>query len=285
MGHNKRAAFSAQHAATLRFGRNAVAHLPGRRQTVHDMKNPSLPTRSHLQFASEPKIVSQLRASSLFRDLGEEVLDKLLPHCRYNVWPAHTLVQYSTDDTPRFHVLLEGRLKVQSLNPSSSRAITLHLLRPGDGYSLLELFDSCSQNVQIETVDTVATVSAPLALWHEWLDAYPALRKAVARMAGKRLCELVSLAEDLALYDAPTRLARLLLRYSDEIGNDLSLFDDLVHEDIAHLIGSVRVVANRLLNRFKQAGIIDTTSGRLHILDPYLLERMATDDGQPPEQD
>lgn len=246
------------------------------------MRTPSLPTRAH---ASDPLIVAELRNFALFKDLSDEVLQKLLVHCRYNVWPAHTLVQYNPGDTPRFHVLLEGRLKVQSFNPSSSRALTLHLLCPGDGYSLIELLNSRSRNLQIETVDTVATVSAPLSLWHEWIDTYPELRKAVAHMAGKRLSELVSLAEDLALYDAPTRLARLLLRNSGGIGNDLSLFDDLVHEDIAHLIGSVRVVVNRLLNRFKQAGIIDTTSGKLRILDPYHLERIATNNGQAAEHD
>lgn len=246
------------------------------------MKSPSLPTRAH---ASDPQIVAALRSSALFKDLDEEVLHKLLVHCRYTVWPAHSLVQHNPEDTRRFHVLLAGRLKVQSFNPSNSRAITLHLLRPGDGYSLIELLNSHSRNLQIETVDAVATVSAPLTLWHEWIDNYPELRKAVGRMAGKQLSELVSLAEDLALYDAPTRLARLLLRNSGEIGNDLSLFDDLVHEDIAHLIGSVRVVVNRLLNRFKQAGIIDTSSGKLRIIDLYHLERIATNNGEATEQE
>ncbi len=165
------------------------------------------------------------------------------------------------------------------MHRANCRAITLFLLRPGGGYSLIELFGGHLNNLQIETVDSVETISAPLTLWHEWLDTYPALRQAMGRLTGERLGELVTLAEDLALYDAPTRLARLLLRNSDRMGNDLSLLDDLVHEDIAHLIGTVRVVANRLLNRFKQEGIIDTSSGKLRIRDPLLLKRMATDGG------
>lgn len=243
------------------------------------MKKTSVPPLGNADAIDEHEVISRLRISPLLSDLGDDALRNLLPHCRYNAWPAHFLVQRNADDPQRFYVLLEGRLKVQSLNPANSRAITLFLLRPGDGYSLIELFGGRLNNIQIETVDAVETISAPLALWHEWLGAYPALRQAVVRLAGERLGEIITLAEDLALYDAPTRLARLLLRNSDRIGNDLNLFDDLVHEDIAHLIGTVRVVANRLLNRFKQEGIIDSSYGKLRIRDPSLLKRMATDGG------
>jgi hypothetical protein len=40
-----------------------------------------------------------------------------------------------------------------------------------------------------------------------------------------------------------------------------------VHEDIAHLIGTVRVVVNRLINRFKHEGIIYNDKGLVRIMD------------------
>ena len=74
-----------------------------------------------------------------------------------------------------------------------------------------------------------------------------------------------SLISDLALYDTPTRLARLLIRYiSSNQGDgasehhDIPLFHDLTHETLAQMIGSARQVVNKHLQALKHEGILKT---------------------------
>ncbi len=81
------------------------------------------------------------------------------------------------------------------------------------------------------------------------------------RMAAKQL-------RDLALYETSARLAHMLLHeFHANDAIDGTVFKDMVHEDIAELIGSVRVVVNRLLNHFKHEGIIETEAGKIRIAD------------------
>lgn len=124
-------------------------------------------------------------------------------------------------------------------------------------------------------LDPVEGVSAPVTYWRQWLEDYPTLRRFLLRHMAERLRDLSLLAGDLALHDTSTRLANLLLRHLDEMGTDRNHpLGDLVHEEIAQLIGTVRVVVNRLLNRFKRGGIIHTAAGTLHIADlEHLLQK------------
>ena len=66
-----------------------------------------------------------------------------------------------------------------------------------------------------------------------------------------------------------TRLSHLILRYCNDrlTCSDINLISDLPHEELAHMIGTVRVVVNRLLAELKREGIIDTHSGRLRVLN------------------
>jgi CRP/FNR family transcriptional regulator len=76
-----------------------------------------------------------------------------------------------------------------------------------------------------------------------------------------------------------TRLAHLILRYFDGVGEaepaHPNLIQDLPNEELAQMIGTVRVVVNRLLNELKREGIVDTQGGELHLLNLEKLLRKA----------
>lgn len=222
-----------------------------------------------------PALLAGLRESTLLADLDEAALRELLPEFRHERWPKRAPVMPPAKTAERFYLLLRGRVRIEAQHPANARAVTLHLLGPGDGHSLICLLDGGPQHVLAETLDAVEAVSAPLARWQAWLETYPSIRRAALRCAAQRLRELAELAEDLALHDTSARFAHLLLRHLDAAENGHGLLHDLVHEDIAHLIGSVRVVVNRLINRFKHEGIVHTEAGQIHVADLERLMRKA----------
>jgi CRP/FNR family transcriptional regulator, cyclic AMP receptor protein len=122
-------------------------------------------------------------------------------------------------------------------------------------------------------------LSAPIASFHEWLERYPLFRRAVYCYIAKQLGDLTELADGLALHDTMTRLAHLLLRHFDTAkdtgAHSVNLIRDLSHEELASLIGSVRVVVNRLLARLKKEAIVELHNGELGIVNLKRLLRHA----------
>lgn len=213
------------------------------------------------------QLLTCLREAPLFAGLTNDVLRKLLPHMQLVHWPRRMQVMPAAHTAERFYLLTAGRVRIEAEHPDTGRAVTLFLLAPGNGHNLITLLDGKPHNVLAETLDDTQAVYAPLGRWRQWLNDYPPLRQAAMHCAAVRLRELAELAEDLALHDTSARLALLLLRHIDNEHGPHSLLYGLVHEDIAHLIGSVRVVVNRLINRFKQEGVIVTESGHIRIAD------------------
>lgn len=219
----------------------------------------------------DQRLIERLRSIPLFSELTDDLLHELVPHLRYERWPGRKLIYSPCTRERRFHLLLEGLARAQLVSAVTGRTLALHLLRPGEGFNVDELFDDREHDVQVETIRASVAVSAPIEIWQQWLEHHPSLRHALTQCAAQRFREITALAGDLALCDTGTRLARLLLRETTKTGS----LNGLTHEDIAHLIGSVRVVVNRLINRFRHIGILDTESDQLRIKDREHLERLA----------
>lgn len=223
---------------------------------------------------TEP-LYERMRPLALFNGLQDSELRELAAGLRPARWAPRAQVMPATDTSESFYILLNGRVRIDAEHPHSGRAVTLFLLGPGDGHNLITLLDGQPHRVLAETLDETHAAYAPLARWHDWMRRYPPLRRTLLHSAATRLRELTDLAEDLALHETSARLAHLLLRHIDAEQQPHDLLQGLVHDDLARLIGSVRVVVNRLLNRFKHEGIISTDAGHIRVTDLEGLLRKA----------
>jgi len=221
--------------------------------------------------SSQEPIKRMVCVSPLFNGLGKTIRDDIVDALKPEQWSRHRLVMTPVDTQKRFYVLLKGRVKVSRQNPETGREIILFLLGPGDGFNVVSLLDGQSHEVSVETLDEVEALSAPLEQWLEWMQAYPAFNHAMHRYIDWKMRQLSELASDLALYDTMTRLAHLILRYFNGNGGDVypcaNLIKDLPHEELARMIGTVRVVVNRLLSELRQEGVVSTEGGELHVCD------------------
>ena len=220
-----------------------------------------------------------LSESPLFAGLEHSVLTEMVDTLSVVHWVPHAAVMTQAETLTRFYVLLRGRVKITRANARTGREVTLFLLGPGDGFSVVSLLDGQPHEVDAETLDPVDALSGPTALWNSWLDRYPAFRKAMRRYLLARMQEVSELAGDLALHDTMTRLVHLILRYFDGLDPKApprpNLIKDLSDEELAYMIGTVRVVMNRLLGELKREGVIDTRGGELHVRNLEKLLRKA----------
>lgn len=202
-----------------------------------------------------------LTESMLFGGLNDNVLDEMVDRLMPEHWPRRVSVWAPQDAATRFRVVLRGRVKITRKNAATGREITLFLLGPGDIFNVVSLLDGEPHEVWAETLDIVDALSGSTALWHDWLAHYPQFRINFGRYVSCQLQHLSDMDSDLALHDTMTRLARLILRYYGKSDPDqsprMNLIQGLSHEEIAHMIGTVRIVVNRLLGEFKREDILE----------------------------
>lgn len=207
----------------------------------------------------------------MFAGIGAQTLDEIANALLLESWPKGCQIPAATGDADRFRIVVRGRVKVTRTNARNGREITLWLLGPGDGFDIVSLLDGAPHAVSMWTLDEVETLSAPVSVVRAWLERFPLLRLALHRYVAQKLRELTDLASDLALHDTLTRLAHLLLRHFDTQQRRptpaLNLIRDLPQEELAALIGSVRVVVSRVLGELKREAIIEVHNGLVRIAD------------------
>ncbi len=221
-----------------------------------------------------------LKESPLFGQLDEHALLDILQRCRRETWKHRRLLPME-ETWQRFHILLSGRVRISRSNPESGRIITLFLHGPGDGFCLLSLLDGQPHDVMLETLDDVSLLTMPMGEARQWIDEHPAFNRMLLPYIGQQMNSLANLSADLALHDTEARLARLILRHIDEAQPEHvepKLINDLSHESLAEMIGSVRVVVNRQLQHWKREGIVDAHRGYLMVEKLDVLTHRAEQD-------
>jgi len=219
-----------------------------------------------------------LRRSPVFSGLDDSVLEKIAEAFRSEKW-RKGVTGLSSNTSKRFHLVVSGRVELQRSHPDTGRAVTLWLLGPGDVFDIVTLLDGKPHDITPMAIDDVEILFTSMANARRWLEIYPQFNRNFLPYVGEEFRRMENMATDLALHDTMTRLASLILRnvnpehpMAKKTPPPLYLINDLSHEAIARLVGSVRVVVTRHLQHWRKLGIIDYQRGKLVVKD---LEALA----------
>ncbi len=200
---------------------------------------------------------------------------------RFETWRKKTQSSHQQLKN-RFYIIIDGRVETIIINPNSGKSIAIAILGEGDAFDVVSLLDNKEHEPIAMAIDDMQLLSAPIDFVRQWLDDYRDFNHNFMPYLAQRMRIRESLITDLALYDTPTRLARLLLRYIECNTNDshhthhaIPLFHDLTHETLAQMLGSARQVVNKHLQALKQEGIINTEDHQWTIDDLDALEQKA----------
>jgi len=169
-------------------------------------------------------------------------------------------------------VIESGRLEVMRYHPETGRLLTIDLLGPGDTFDLPTLLDGELHDVITRAADPIGAMTVSVDTMRGWIQLYPAIEHALLRMVARQLRRMEDLAADIALFDTPTRLSNLILRYAQPdpacpAGRPRYLLRGMSHEMLARMIGTVRAVANRCLQELKAQGVVRLRRNEIQIND------------------
>jgi len=172
-------------------------------------------------------------------------------------------------------VLMSGRVKVV-LCGESGREVTLCLLRPGDSFGEMSLFDGGSRSATCIALEATAVLVLSRDDLMRHIAAHPRTAMNLLGEMARRLRRADETIAQLALCDVNERLIHRLVGLAREEG--ASSAEGLVvrrrptQQELANMIGSCRETISRAFNQLARDGLI-IARGRALVVTPALIER------------
>ena len=210
-----------------------------------------------------------LRDADLFSSLDENTLKDMIKECELVYWKKAETIN-SDIATKYLHIILDGRLKITQVDPSTGRSISLFLLEKGDIFDVFSLLDGEEHITFPIAIDNITALCIPIDRAREWICEHSVFNKKFLPYLGKRMRELEAFGESMVFDDIATRLSKLILRHvnpKEKISGQHSvrLINNLSHESLSEMIGSVRSVVSTQMKKLKKEEIILNKRGHLAV--------------------
>lgn len=173
----------------------------------------------------------------------------------------------STDTLKYFYFVMSGKIKIYQLDLQTSKEQTLYLLSRGDMFDVVSLLDAKPNEYMSEVLEDTHIIQVPLEDVKYMIDNDAEFKQYFYAYIASQLKSMENLAVSLSFYDVYQRVIQLFSKFTKVVDGkpELMVIDNLKHDDIASLVGSVRKVVNRSLQKLKNDGIIEINRKNIHI--------------------
>jgi CRP-like cAMP-binding protein len=212
------------------------------------------------------KTLSYLGNSPFFSKLKPEIIEDMLKDFTLITIKKSTILG---DNMKYFYIILKGRLRLTQVDPVTGKSVTIFLLHEGDGFDIFPLLDGKEHITQPIAVDDMIVIRASSQKVRDWITIHPDFNATFLPYIGEKLREMESFSESIVFHDTLTRLANLILKFTEEKKDDndghykVKLINNLSHEVLAELIGTSRSVLSTQMQKLKKDGIIAGKKGSL----------------------
>jgi len=209
-----------------------------------------------------------LHDSTLFGNLEETTVKEMINECTPVTWKKTDTLDPEIGEKYLF-IIISGRLKVTHIDPNTGRSLALFLKGRGDIFDIFTLLDGKEHVIFPVVMDHMNILRLPLDRAREWIAEHPEFNASFLPYLGEKMRALESFGTSLVFHDTNTRLAKLILDHThpenDGEHHPVKLINNLSHESLAELIGSVRSVVSTQMHKLKEEGIIMSKRGHLAV--------------------
>jgi len=218
---------------------------------------------------NEKDITDRLKSSFLFSKLDTNEIKELIG--KYNIlqWNKNETIEY---DTLKYtYIILDGHLKITKIDPKTGRSITLFILEAGDIYDFFTLLDGKEHIAFPVALQKVTAIKIPIEKMRLLIKENRDFNTNFLPYLGIKMRKLEDFGESMVFDDTATRLSKLILRHTlpnDKDNNSchpVKLINNLSHEALAEMVGSVRSVITTQMQKLKKEDIIICSRGYLAI--------------------
>jgi CRP-like cAMP-binding protein len=227
---------------------------------------------------SEAHREAVLASHFLLRHLGKPALRELAGSVKFTTHPRNGTIFQKGDPGDCMMAVVRGRVKICTYS-RDGKEVVLNIIDRDRLFGEIAVLDG-----RPRTADAVALEETDLMVLHRnqlmpYLTGNPDVVMKLFGILCQRLRQTSEYLEDALLREAPSRLARGLLRLADTFGRPgpkgIQLSVKLSQQQIGNLIGLSRESVNKLLNEWMRTGEVEMVDGYLLIPDRATLERLA----------
>ena len=224
-----------------------------------------------------PSTLTQLLADvPLFSTLDEREQAELGARLRRRRYRKGEMVFLRGDPGQDLYLVESGSVKI-GLTTADGKELTLALLGPGEFFGELALLDGEPRSSDAVVMEPSQFLLLKRSDFLQFLDQHPRVAHRVMEVLSRRLRDNNQLVQDAAFFDIAARLARVILRLADSVGqpdgDGVIIGRRLTQNELAGMVGSTRESVNKWLMEYERQGMIERRNGLIRVLKPEALQR------------
>ena len=212
-----------------------------------------------------------LSETNIFCDLAAEDMDCVSQITTIITAKKGRTIYSQMEPAEVLFILKKGRVQIYRLTPDG-RKLTLATLGPGTIFGEMALIGQHMQSSYAEAIDDITLcVMSQHDLENVLINKPRVALRLLAVLAG-RMRELESHLEGIAFKGVPARLADLLLTLDHRSGPMIQGFS---HLELAEMIGATRETVTKVLDEFREAGLVEIGRRQVTVLNRDRLQQIA----------
>lgn len=214
-----------------------------------------------------------------FGGLQPEDRDTVIDLSQYRTEPSGSVLFHHGDAYRGFYLLLEGAVHVYRLS-ESGRMLVLHVIRPGESFAEVPLFEPGTDRTYPATAETLedsALLFIPAGRFLQFIDARPRACLHMLGLMAQRQREAVRQLDALSLQDVQGRLARHIARTIPEAPttHPPTMELDIPKSVLAAELGTVPETLSRALRALEEKDLIQSKASSITVKDLEGLRRVS----------
>jgi CRP-like cAMP-binding protein len=218
-----------------------------------------------------------LLASPLFAAMQPEELDEILKFALdRRVRRGQTIFQRG-DEGSSLMAVLRGRVRISSVS-GDGKELTLNVINPGEIFGEIALLDGQPRSADAVAIEDSVLLVVDRRYFLPFLRHKEDLCLRLLAVLCSRLRRTSTALEEIALFDLPVRLARVLLKLAEDYGRPGSTGTridlKLSQRDLSNLVAASRESVNKLLRTWRENGTVELEDGFIVLRRPVGLRAL-----------
>ena len=217
-----------------------------------------------------PAIADVLGEVPIFAALTTEEREELASRMRVRHFARDEVIFHRDDPSGHFFAIVAGTVKLAAQD-EAGRELAIAILRGGDVFGELELFDDLPRSVTVQAITETQALALDRRDFFDVLERHPRAMRVMLTQLARTIRDTSRRIEDLVFLDLPSRVAKALLDLRGAHGTNGDI--QLTQDDIAAFVGATRASVNRVLADLEQQGILGIGRRQIEIKDLVRLQR------------
>jgi len=223
-----------------------------------------------------------LMGSPLFAAMTPPELDSVLTMAAEHRYRRGQTIFQKDDAGSSLMAVLGGRVRISTVS-AEGKEVTLNVISPGEVFGEIALLDGKPRSADATAIEDTTLLVLERRDFMPFILNNQDLTARLLAILCERLRRTSVALEDIALFDLPVRLARVLLQLSEDYGRPtgagLRIDMKLSQKDLSNLVAATRESINKQLRAWRETGLVSLDGGYIILLRPSRLKALVEDGG------